>query len=55
MKVWRLDGVPTTVIYEREPVAEVLVPNRFGEVSAVFDDLRIGYGYGLSWSDGQPT
>lgn len=49
--VWLLDGVPTAVIYQREPTARVLVPDRFGEVQASFRQLRPGLGYGLRWQE----
>lgn len=48
-QVWRFDGVPTTVITERRPNAEAIEPDRFGELSLSFRDLRIGRGYGTRW------
>jgi hypothetical protein len=50
-KIWVLSGVPTAVIYERNPAADTLSPDRFGEVHATFRGLRLGLGYGLSWQD----
>lgn len=47
--VWELAGVPTAVIYEREPHSRVLTPDSIGEVEVEFRDLRQGFGYGLSW------
>ncbi|WP_405933367.1 helix-turn-helix domain-containing protein [Streptomyces sp. NBC_00827] len=49
--VWRLDGVPTAVIYQRLPGTGELGTAPDGSVDADFSDLRIGYGYGLCWSD----
>jgi Helix-turn-helix domain len=49
--VWVLRAAPTAVIYEREPAAETVRPDRFGEVQVSFDDLRLGLGYGLRWSE----
>jgi transcriptional regulator with XRE-family HTH domain len=48
--IWKLDGVPTGVIYGRQPASEVLTPDRSGEVHLTFRDLRQGLSYGLSWS-----
>jgi hypothetical protein len=47
--VWELNGVPSAVIYEREPNSNTLVPDRIGEVHVEFRHLRQGLGYGLSW------
>jgi transcriptional regulator with XRE-family HTH domain len=47
--VWTLPGVPTAVIYERNPLIGVLTPNRIGEVSADFQDLKQGLAYGIAW------
>jgi hypothetical protein len=49
--IWKLDGVSTTVIYERNPATETMTPDRFGEVHVTFRDLIQGLGYGLSWQD----
>jgi transcriptional regulator with XRE-family HTH domain len=49
--VWTLYGAPTAVIYERGPAAETTVPDRFGEVTVSFRNLRPGLGYGLCWRD----
>jgi hypothetical protein len=46
-----LRAAPTAVIYEREPAAEQVLPDRFGEVQVSFSDLRLGLGYGLRWSE----
>jgi hypothetical protein len=53
--VWRVDGVPTAVIYERRPGSAVLQPDESGEVRAEFSDMRVGYGYGLCWQDRAPA
>jgi len=52
--VWRVDGVPTAVLYDRRPGSAVLLPDGEGEVRAEFHDMRIGYGYGLCWQDSPP-
>jgi hypothetical protein len=53
--VWRLDGVPTSVIYDAEPTADVL-PGVDGEVHTEFRTLVRGFAYGLCWTDGvQPA
>jgi hypothetical protein len=49
--VWSVSGVPTTVIYERRPTNQIMVPDRFGEVRLKFNELRTGLGYGLCWLD----
>jgi hypothetical protein len=49
--VWLLDGVPTAVIYQHEPSAPALVPDRFGEITASFRSLRPGLGYGVRWRE----
>ena len=49
--VWVVRAAPTAVIYEREPAAETVLPDRFGEVQVSFDELRLGLGYGLRWSE----
>lgn len=49
--VWLLNGAPTAVIYERAPIKETLVPDRFGEVHVRFSALRLGLGYGLCWRE----
>lgn len=48
--VWRLGGVPTSVIYDDEPTAD-LVPCEDGEAYTYFRGLVQGFGYGLRWSD----
>ncbi|MFE1441677.1 helix-turn-helix domain-containing protein [Streptomyces sp. NPDC058739] len=49
--VWRLAGVPTAVIYERNPGAPVLRPDERGLVEAEFRAMKVGYGYGLCWRE----
>ena len=49
--VWQLNGAPTAVIYDRAPISETLVPDRFGEVHVSFRALRLGLGYGLCWQE----
>jgi DNA-binding XRE family transcriptional regulator len=48
---WVVRAAPPPVIYRREPTSERLIPDRFGEVSASFSDLRVGLGYGICWPD----
>jgi hypothetical protein len=48
-QVWALRDAPTAVIYGRAPSAEILVPDRAGEVHVSFERLRPGLGYGISW------
>ena len=38
--VWVLRAAPTAVISEREPAAETVLPDRFGEVQVSFGELR---------------
>jgi transcriptional regulator with XRE-family HTH domain len=47
--VWRVDGVPTSVIYERRPARDTIELDRFGEIHVTFRDLRTGLGYGVCW------
>ncbi len=49
--VWLLAEVPPAVIYDREPTAKVLTPDRFGEVYAVFSNPRQGFAYGVRWRE----
>lgn len=49
--VWVLRGAPTAVIYEGKPTAETIFPDRFGEVHVSFRALRLGFGYGLCWTE----
>ncbi|MFJ8032228.1 helix-turn-helix domain-containing protein [Streptomyces sp. NPDC096032] len=47
--VWRLTGVPTAVIYQRNPGTPALSPDEHGLVEVEFTAMKVGYGYGLSW------
>jgi transcriptional regulator with XRE-family HTH domain len=47
--IWRVSGVPYSVVYERGPANDTLVVDRFGEVKVSFRDLRTGLGYGICW------
>lgn len=47
--VWRLEGVPTAVIYQRDPGTPTLRLDEQGLVDVEFGAMRVGYGYGLSW------
>ena len=53
LAVWRVTGVPNTVIYERQPPPNTISPDIFGEVRVAFQEMRVGLGYGLCWSDDQ--
>lgn len=49
--VWLLRDAPTAVIYQPEPAARTVAPDRFGEVHASFRDMRPGLGYGIRWRE----
>src|ERR1039457_3535495 len=49
--VWILSEAPPAVIYQTEPVAATLVPDRCGEVSVSFHEMRPGLGYGVRWRE----
>jgi hypothetical protein len=49
--VWRMEGVPTAVLRERDPAAERVRPDRSGEVLAEFRDLVRGLAYGFRWRE----
>ncbi|MFJ4832605.1 helix-turn-helix domain-containing protein [Streptomyces sp. NPDC088747] len=49
--VWRLDGVPTAVIYQRVPGTPALSVPPDATVAADFTGMKVGYGYGLRWED----
>jgi len=51
--IWQVSGVPTTVIYERQPPGQTLAPDKFGEIHVAFHGLRTGFGYGICWQEGQ--
>ncbi|HXS66548.1 MAG TPA: helix-turn-helix transcriptional regulator [Streptosporangiaceae bacterium] len=53
LAVWRVSGVPNTVIYERRPPTETISPDIFGEVHVAFQEMRVGFGYGICWLDDQ--
>jgi hypothetical protein len=46
-----LAGTPPAVIYERGPDGAALAPDRFGEVSVEFRELRLGHAYGIRWAE----
>jgi len=48
-QVWKLEGVSTTVLYERNPASELIAPDETGEVHVTFRGLRQGLSYGVSW------
>jgi hypothetical protein len=50
--VWRVSGVPNTVIYERVPPMQTLALDKFGEIYVEFRELQPGFGYGICWLDG---
>lgn len=47
--VWKLAGVSTAVLYERNPASEVIALDQSGEVHVSFRGLRQGLSYGVSW------
>jgi hypothetical protein len=49
--VWVLRDAPTAMIYQWEPSAQTVVPDRFGEVHASFREMRPGLGYGVRWRE----
>jgi hypothetical protein len=49
--VWLLNAAPTAAIYQREPTADLMNPDRFGEVYASFREMRPGLGYGICWRE----
>jgi hypothetical protein len=50
-KVWRVDGVPTRVLDDAVPLADILDVDRIGEVAVEFSGLQQGLSYGVQWSD----
>lgn len=48
--VWKVDGAPPGVVYERDRQHEIVQPDRFGEVRVTFRELRAGLSYGLMWN-----
>ena len=46
-----LPGTPPAVIYERGPDGAALLPDRFGEVTVEFRDLKLGHAYGIRWEE----
>lgn len=48
---WVVRAAPPSVIYQREPTPEQLIPDRFGDVSVSFTGLRPGLGYGVCWPE----
>ncbi|MGW4215214.1 helix-turn-helix domain-containing protein [Lentzea sp. NPDC004789] len=49
--VYMLEATPTASIYEEYPSGERVEPDVAGEVRVHFRNLRIGYGYGIRWTD----
>jgi len=49
--VWLLRDAPTAMIYQRDPAAPTMAPDRFGEVHASFCDMQPGLGYGVRWRE----
>jgi len=52
---WVVRAAPPAVIYKRQPTAERLTPDRFGEISVSFSDMRPGLGYGVCWPEDART
>jgi hypothetical protein len=48
---WVVRAAPLPVIYQRVPTSERISPDRFGDVSVSFSDLRLGLGYGICWPE----
>jgi hypothetical protein len=48
-QVWVVTGSAGRAVDAGRPSAQLLTPDRFGEVHAEFHDLRIGFGYGIQW------
>ncbi len=49
--VWILRDAPAALIYQGAPTAETVTPDRFGEITISFRDMRPGLGYGLRWAE----
>jgi Helix-turn-helix domain len=49
--VWRVAGMPAGGAGERGAGAQVMVPDRFGEVGVRFSELRAGLRYGVGWRE----
>jgi hypothetical protein len=48
--VWRLNGVVPRMIDDDRPCAELMRPDRFGEVRLEFRSLLQGFAYGVKWA-----
>ncbi len=49
--VWILRDAPAARIYQGAPTAETVIPDRFGEITISFRDMRPGLGYGVRWAE----
>lgn len=48
---WLLKAAPAAALYQNDPTAELVTPDRFGEVYASFREMRPGLGYGICWRE----
>ena len=48
-RVWLLDGIAPSVLYDPEPTSGQLAPDRHGEINVEFSNLRLGWVYGIRW------
>lgn len=49
-KIWKVDGVPPRALDDFVPRADLLDPDRLGEVRLEFSRLQQGLSYGVQWS-----
>ncbi|MDX8029373.1 hypothetical protein SK803_04085 [Lentzea sp. BCCO 10_0856] len=50
-RIWKLDGLPPASVYEKVSPGEVVVPDRLGDLSLHFQNVRVGHTYGIRWSE----
>jgi hypothetical protein len=49
-KIWQVDAAPPRVVDDRVATEPALVPDRVGVVHLEFRNLRVGFGYGVQWT-----
>jgi hypothetical protein len=49
-QVWRVSAVPPRTLDDPPTGGELVRPDRFGELSLNFTDLRVGLSYGVRWN-----
>lgn len=49
--VWILRDVPAGLMDQGTPAVETVTPDRFGEITTGFRDMRPGLGYGVRWTE----